>query len=259
MNPLSVLWVLRARCLFLSLHFLNVTGEKTTATSWGRAAGTERKGSGNKRSSWSSYDCSVNESCTHTHAHTQAHAHTHAHVCTRAHRHTHTHSHVCTHTGTRAHTLTRVHTRTRARTHTGTGTHTHTCAHARTQAHACVHTPMHVRTHPHIHTRVHTPTCTHPPVHVRRLAHKCPHTCARTPWHRGSPARRPALGEAPARRGPGPAPPARLHCFGSPCSQAGHRSPGSPALKEHRLPPAVGGPAGSHLQSRQRGPRACRG
>uniref|UniRef100_A0A8C2XTI9 Cysteine and glycine-rich protein 1 n=1 Tax=Capra hircus TaxID=9925 RepID=A0A8C2XTI9_CAPHI len=34
--------------------------EKTTATSWGRAAGTERKGSGNKRSRWSSLVCKKN-------------------------------------------------------------------------------------------------------------------------------------------------------------------------------------------------------
>lgn len=134
-NPLSVLWVLRARCLFLSLHFLNVTGEKTTATSWGRAAGTERKGSGNKRSRWSSCECSVNESCsltrthmhrhtgTRTHIHTCAHARTQAHMCVHRPMHVRTHPHTCAHTD--------MHPPTHARAQTCTLAHTcpHTCVH----------------------------------------------------------------------------------------------------------------------------------
>lgn len=180
-NSLSVLWMLRARCLLLSLHFLNITGEKTTPTSWGRAAGTERKGSENKRSSWSSCECSVNDSCsltcthTHTDTHTHTHAHAHTHTCTRAHIHTDTH--VCT--------------------HRHAPTHPCTCAHRHAHLHIYVHT----------HARAHTHT-------TQRIPSKKTGT-------RGGPS---PLGRSGNRA---LHPPAWLHCFRSPFSRAGHRSPGA--------------------------------
>ena len=103
-----------------------------------------------------------------------------------------------------------------------------------------------------LHTDMHT--CTYMSTHMRVLTHT---------RHRGSPARRLGLGVAPAHwggLGTGPCTPQRgFTASGARSPERDTDPPGPPALKEHRLPPAVVGPARSHLQSRQHASHACRG
>ena len=162
--------------------------------------------------------------CAHTHPYTFAHIHTD--TCAHTDMHTYTPMHMCTDTCT--------HMRV----------HAHTSMHTWAQTHVCTHTPMYIN------TRVcaHTSTCTYMYTHTQ---------C------RGSPARSLGLRVAPNCRGglgTGPCPP---HSgFTASGAHAPERDPdprGHLPLKEHQLPPAAVGPAGSHLQRRPRRPgdRRC--